>query len=399
MLETITRNGTREQAQALPEITLEELGIKRAEDKLGLHSAPIYPYVIIDPRSGSRVYLDFVDHPFIGEHLVQLLNDLAPNSSGPEGIIDDLRLPDKARGWFFPRSEHKRLHRIHANDPRIGPHYNEFDRYNRKPWLKAITDTHLDPFFKFWRSIEFVDMTDINKETIDRVPGEFMLDKQALGFIDNAKRQTIAENIIRELSLTEQRRLSGQWLASRGRNLVDLRHKTHFTIDERPQLWIREDGSVEIRWRDDNHRRKTAFLELQVDKQQPSHWSTTKYKVDEEELSRAIFPLITFRVNGSGEMEFLSQLQANYYLRKFRLLHFPHSFQADTAVGQIVVGNCIPDFKIAGHGELEEGRYSQTIRGGQLPVMLNLRGYARRLLTEPCSPITKLREYSDSVAN
>lgn len=158
------------EVRILPPLPLESFVTKIRRDKLGLFNEEATLGVSRNPDTHDIVYFCFLNHPFVGMHLSQTLEFVAPYPSRDPGdsglhgykggIIGDLEMPYNAvrpKSKYSSESRSTYLHRIHSEDPAIGTIYNEFVINHGKVWLQALGNNHFDRLFTHLAGLTIAD--------------------------------------------------------------------------------------------------------------------------------------------------------------------------------------------------------------------------------------------------
>lgn len=137
-----TLNG--KEIKFLPATTLRKIGVeaKPPESKLFLLDDPLEISRVKDLRSQDTIYFAFLQHPFMGEHFIQLLNAVAPFPSRKDGVLADFHMPHGSSKF------EAQLNKGHESDPEIGNEYVDYVKQNLESWVKCINRNDFDSIFE-----------------------------------------------------------------------------------------------------------------------------------------------------------------------------------------------------------------------------------------------------------
>lgn len=151
-----------------PRVTsLENLGITTRRDELNLASKDLRLIKFDDPHLGC-VYFAGLEYPFMGTHLTDFLNVVAPHKDQDiYSMKADLAMPLEAQraintgGGSFSVG----LHKAHFEDKKIGGIYRNYVGNHAQAWLDVALNNRQDDFFNSFEQLQFVD-TDIYSQRI-----------------------------------------------------------------------------------------------------------------------------------------------------------------------------------------------------------------------------------------
>lgn len=437
----------REDVLILGETSFKEMGIELPIDRLNLAGDRLTLAVV------GNIRFAFDHHPFSGEHFAQFLESIAPSKGrGRSGILADLRMPLDAKRELeeqgLETSFNIRLHSRHLEDSQVGPLYKKFVDQNLDSWYTALNnDASLGVFedlkrVTFIKSLQdfapyvFQEWEESLKKSVSLFAVQnsaFLLSLTALKFYQEGKpfkeflfkeffkdkvslplkgdsydrtyyymqperQKKLLYNFLEQLYNKEREEFVAIHLTNHeGRVLVDLnskqvwqgRHSSFATID------LVDDRRIEIK--DDDG---TAFEVM------PSSdivggrfgWKVSRYKFSPRYLSTALYPVIAWEKDENGERRFLSQDEANPYLRSLGLTK---TKRGDVTLGEVMVTYFSPD--TVGHWKREiplkppeefkdspQGDFEQPMMGGQMPVWVALGDHSLQLFSEKNGVISKL---------
>lgn len=393
-----------------PPVPLKDLGIRNTRDWLGLNNSEITLARIENPQSQDTIQLGWIDHPFIGQHLVQLVSAVTnPGRFATKGdVVNDFQMPADAASQVRDRSKGAaRLHRIHNEDPYVGPYYQEFIRDHWTQWLRVCGTDKYDATFLALQQISLIELSAFVSKKFSRLRGELLLNKT---------------NIVSSVAKTAFRCRGGEALlhllhqrpSQEAEILVnfldEMRHEDRegFATDyqmsffnpqilmidvSRRQIWRRENPNLQVSFANDSiilfGDASGCEVEVKISGKDSGNfsWSVTGYQFPPSLRAEGINGLLAWRKTGSGERQFLSQREVRPLLTSIGSEFVPNG---DVMLGRVLAKYFSKGVELPRQMRLHKGIYSQTMMGAQAAVLVSLpvmRGYRNRPEIGPAAMI------------
>lgn len=146
----------------LQEASLKELGVSSSRDqKYSLATEKVLVGKIPGrTQQDPTIVCCYLDHPFLGEHMYQLLNVTSPaKNNGREDTGTDMKRMSGLvhSGPLTDYSGRPNLQILHAYMGEIGPVFLDFVRYDLGSWIKAIDSAEGDKAFHLLDKLVIID--------------------------------------------------------------------------------------------------------------------------------------------------------------------------------------------------------------------------------------------------
>ncbi len=385
---------TREVVQRAEWITFQVHGMHDArQQRLGLEHSRMFKGVT--RVNGEELHWAAVDHPFVGQHLVELLRTLTrnPNRYPINGAgLQDLKLPDIAasKHWysfFIGQDEFRQywLHRAHERSRMVGEEYRRFNRESQQTWVRTWENETFDGAFNPLWNIQLVDIEKLpeiplprakleerlrNDEKFEKAFAVFMqrylegesADPTAIDvkkYWDNyndrstEERERIIEAFYKGLTQEEREEAAIRVLVWDTSNVLidpakrvvreygDVRYKN----DDRTGYSFLDDKTVVIRSSQDID--EPAAVGVVLQRREGSgieqfNWEVVGYQFSDAYIQAAMYPLIAYRVKTDAEgrktREYITQEEAQVLLEdeEFRR-EVPFADQLDITLGRMML--------------------------------------------------------------
>lgn len=416
-----------------PPVPLKDLGIRNRRDWLGLNNLEITLARIETPQSQDTIHLGWIDHPFIGQHLVQLVSAVINPAQFADkfGVVDDFQMPAQAASQVLDRRKGSaRLHRIHNEDPYVGAYYQEFIRDHGTQWLRLCETNKYDATFLALQRISLIELSAFVSKMFSWLRSELLLNKNpivyhvavtafryrggdALLHLLHQRPEFDREDDDTTSSLFLERIDSNRNLPTSQETeilvslLDEMRHEdregfaTNYQVSlygspilidvNRRQIWRKDEPNLRASFANDS----TVLFEdatgceakVKISGKDSGNfsWSVIGYKFPPSLRAEGINGLLAWRKAGSGERRFLSQEEVRPLLGSIGSEFAPNE---DVMLGRVLAKYFSEGVELPRKMKLHKGGYSQTMMGAQAAVLVSLpvmRGYRNRAETGPAA--------------
>lgn len=401
-----------------PPIPLKDLGIYASYDRLGLANSEVTLARMENTEAQEMIYLGWVNHPFVGEHLGQLVGAvLNPQQlfMNTAGIINDFRMPEEAARSRDQKRGAARLNRLHNEDEYVGPYYQEFLKDHWERWLSTCENKAYDDLFLTLPRLDIIDLEKFTssllvyfKNSIPKGSGNTLhvvetamqfqggqrfnnLLRQVSefqGLDDESARDSLTQRIkaklgepVREaeivLDFVDQLDKEDLQDFMVNYHLNHVPYSSPILIDpERNQLWQRAYHNPKATLRDDstvilNDAKTgcTAEVDISGDGSQNYRWTVTRWNFSPAFASDGINGLLAWKISYAGERSFMTQEEARPLLKNLGSDFAPNG---DVMLGRVLAKYFSEKVELPHKMRLHHGKYAQTMMGAQTAVLVSL---------------------------